>query len=93
MAKEQDLETSVADELVKHFNDPIDKECPYCEATKAVILIIRKAVAEEIERELEGLLISTSSMEAVTLPMPNFYIRETALKAFWEKYLGKGVGG
>jgi len=32
---------TVTDELCKHFNDPIDIECSYCEAAKAVIPLVR----------------------------------------------------
>ena len=38
---EDKLLQTVTDELCKHFNDPIDIECSYCEAAKAVIPIIR----------------------------------------------------
>ena len=41
---------------------------------------------KEIKEGIEKLLISTASMEAVTLPTPNFYIRETSLVAFWKSF-------
>ena len=40
---DKELEVIVANELAKFFKDPIDKECSYCEASKAVIPIIQKA--------------------------------------------------
>jgi len=43
-----DLEVEVADKLAEYFKDPIDDPCCYCEASKAVIPIIRKAVEDEI---------------------------------------------
>ncbi len=41
----------VTDELCKHFNDPIDIECPYCEAAKAVISLVRADMQREIEEK------------------------------------------
>lgn len=44
----EELETQVSDELAKYFKDPIDKECSYCEAAKAIIPMIEKAERERI---------------------------------------------
>ncbi len=41
---------TVTDELCKYFNDPIDIECSYCEAAKAVIPLVRA----DMQRELGG---------------------------------------
>ncbi len=45
---EDKLLKTVTDELCKHFKDPIDIECSYCEAAKAVIPIIRADMQREI---------------------------------------------
>ena len=45
----EELETKVADTLAPFFKDPIDIPCPYCEAAKAVIPIIRAEIIKEIE--------------------------------------------
>ncbi len=42
----------VTDELCKHFNDPIDIECSYCEAAKAVIPLVRA----DMQRDTVALL-------------------------------------
>ena len=36
-----ELLQAVTDELCKHFKDPINKMCSYCEAAKAVIPLVR----------------------------------------------------
>ena len=50
---EDKLLQTVSDELGKHFNDPIDIECPYCEAAKAVIPLVRADMQREIADYLE----------------------------------------
>ncbi len=51
---EDKLLQTVTDELCKHFNDPIDIECSYCEAAKAVIPLVRADVLREIGDWLKG---------------------------------------
>ena len=63
---EDKLLKTVTDELCKHFNDPIDIECSYCEAAKAVIPIIRAEAVKDVLMELQNL---SGVMEFITMHM------------------------
>ena len=45
----------VTDILTKWFKDPIDKPCPYCEATKEILVLIEQAKAKVAE-DIGGLI-------------------------------------
>jgi len=57
-----ELEILVADKLSEYFKDPIDIPCPYCDAAKAIIPIIKKESIKEVVEWLEHNLEPTVPM-------------------------------
>ena len=55
-------------------------------ACEAQAKLTREELIKEIEEGIEQLLIRTT--EVVGLPIPNFYIRETALRKFMQSIKG-----
>ena len=82
-AQEDKLLQTVTDELCKHFKDPIDIECSYCEAAKAVIPLI----GADIQREMAEWLYkwrgrTNLSLGTITfvIPMPELNFLDEALR-------------
>ncbi len=59
---EDKLLKTVSDELCKHFNDPIDIECSYCNAAKAVIPLVRA----DMQREMRACFLKYLTVDSDT---------------------------
>ena len=80
---EDKLLKTVADELCKHFKDPIDIECPYCKAAKAVIPLVRADTLNETGKWLYKWRGRTNlSLGTITfvIPMPELNFLDEALR-------------
>ncbi len=64
---------SVGDELAKHFNDPIDIKCSYCEAAKAVIPLVRADTLKSISKE-------ATKLDGTTYSVPDYSKFRDAIK-------------
>ncbi len=89
---EDKLLQTVSDELCKHFNDPIDIECSYCEAAKAVIPLVRADMQRDLDEWIKWVDNSEIYWRTVSTTKHDYYI-PLCLVDTWQDFRGKIKSG